>query len=259
MIQPQPIGGFLKCDDSGFIIPDVSLSKISNSWKEPVEFIATELKKLPHVQSLYLRGSVPRGLAINEISDLDFLVFVSEKMKIDETALESELVSKFQFVKGLELTSLDKNDFLKISKPQQRPYFQMLVKTQGLFIFGEDYCSQISPFKPGIEMVSHCFSIDKEFQKLPQWLIEDRKKGLEKNTVKWFSRRVVRSGFEITMAHESNYTRDLYFCFEQFSIYYPQYRSMMHSVLLNSLNGDQDPSISEKIIDLISNERNRLI
>ena len=43
--------------------------------------------------------------------------------------------------------------------PQKRPYFHMLLKTQCLFLAGDDIARDIEPFKIGPDMVSHVFSL----------------------------------------------------------------------------------------------------
>ena len=55
-------------------------------------------------------------------------------------------------------------------------------------------------------MVSHVFALENEFSKfpnllstLPGGLAQDRKQYLEQSMRQWISRRIVRSGFEVTL------------------------------------------------------------
>ncbi|MNT67908.1 hypothetical protein D3C72_2060850 [compost metagenome] len=91
----------------------------------------------------------------------------------------------------------------------------MLLKTQSLFLEGIDVCKGIPSFRPDVEMVSHVFNLKQELEKHDLHSEGDRK---------WMSRRIVRSGLEITLDRSQNFTRDLYLCFEQFVSYYPEKR-----------------------------------
>jgi hypothetical protein len=97
----------------------------------------------------------------------------------------------------------------------------MLLKTQCLFLAGDDIAKGIPPFKLGAEMVSHVFSLQAEFARLPIMLQEGRKTGEERAVHQWLSRRILRSGFEVTMDRNDCFTRDLYLCYEQLTGFIP--------------------------------------
>ena len=108
-------------------------------------------------------------------------------------------------------------------------------------------------------MVSHAFALADEFSKLPRWLKEDQEKGIEIETHKWFSRRIVRAGLEITLDRNLRYSRDLYLCFEKFSEHYPSYKEIMFEVLVNSLNGNVDPLLYEDLVTFLDKESRHFI
>jgi hypothetical protein len=90
-------------------------------------------------------------------------------------------------------------------------------------------------------MVSHVFSLKNEFSQLPSLLKIGRNSGVEQSMHQWFSRRIVRSGFKVTMDRNDRFTRDLYLCYEQFGAFYPDRAKEMFGVLINCLNGDKNP------------------
>jgi uncharacterized protein len=259
MIQPQRIGRFLIVDKRGHIQPDVALNLVDNTWKPLVDCVLQSLMTRQGVRSVYIRGSIPRGLAIENVSDADF-IYLSE-LNFDSADLELEKAVKadFPFVKELELLRLDHARFNKKHHPSQRPYFQMLLKTQSLFLAGDDVAKHIEPFKLGRDMVSHVFAIGNEFARLPNWLQEDRKRGVERLTRQWFSRRTVRSGFEVTMNRSDRFTRDLYLCYEQFSAFYPEWSGQMRQVLINCLNGEESPIQYGGLVTFLASEGSRLL
>ena len=90
------------------------------------------------VRSVYVRGSIPRGLAIENVSDADFIYFSEVNFDSADADLEEAAKTAFPFVTELKLFRLNRAGFDKIHPPQKRPYFHMLLKTQSLFLAGED-------------------------------------------------------------------------------------------------------------------------
>jgi len=239
VIEPERIGRFLSVDEFGYVQPDVAIDKIGAIWKPLVAFVQNALMNRQGVRSVYLRGSIPRGLAIENISDADFFYFSETDFDPADIELARIVEANFAIVNGLELSRLDRATFDKIHANQRRPYFHMLLKTQCLFLAGDDIARDIEPFQIGPEMVSHVFSLQTEFSRLPRWLEEGRRSGVEQSIHRWFSRRIVRSGFEVTMDRSNRFTRDLYLCYEQFAQFYPDWSEQMFRVLINSLNGEE--------------------
>ncbi len=258
MIQPQRIGRYLGIDQSGHVKPDVAIDRIGTIWKPLVAFVSDALMNRHGVRSVYLRGSIPRGLAIENISDADFMYFSETGFDQADIELEKAVETKFPFVKGVEFSRLNRATFDKVRVPQQRPYFHMLLKTQCLFLVGDDIVRDIEPFRIGPEMVSHVFSLEAEFSRLRHWLNGSRKSGAEQAMDQWFSRRIVRSGFEITVDRSDRFTRDLYLCYEQFAAFYPDRAEEMFGVLVNCLNGGESPLQYGELVALLTREGRRL-
>jgi hypothetical protein len=115
-------------------------------------------------------------------------------------------------------------------------------------------------------MVSHVFAVANEFSKfpnllstLPGWLPQDRQKILEQSMRQWLSRRIVRSGFEVTMNRNDRFTRDLFLCYEEFAKFYPERSGQMYQVLINSLNGEASPRQYEDLVNFLVHEGARLL
>jgi uncharacterized protein len=259
MIEPRRIGRFLIVDEYGNVQPDVAAERIGDTWKPLVGFVRDALMSRPEVGSVYLRGSIPRGLAIENVSDADFVYFSEARFDAEDDALQKSTATNFPFVNGIELSRLDQAAFDRIHRRQRRPYFHMLLKTQCLFLAGDDIAHNIAPFRIGPDLVSHVFSLAQEFSRLPNWLEEGRQTGAEQSVRQWFSRRIVRSGFEVTMDRSKRFTRDLYLCYEDFAKFYPIWSQSMYRVLTNCLNGEDDPVQYGDLVAFLDREGARLL
>jgi hypothetical protein len=266
MIEPQRIGRFLFVDEFGHVQPDVAPDLLGDPWKLLVASVTRALMKRPEVRSVYIRGSIPRGLAIENVSDADFIYFSESKFDSADADLEKVAKADFPFVGEIKLFRLNRAEFHKIHHPQRRPYFHMLLKTQSLFLAGDDVVRDIEPFEIGADMVSHAFALASEFSKVSSWLVKmsnrldgDQKKSIERSARRWISKRIVRSGFEVTMDRSDRFTRDLYLCYEQFAIFYPEWSKPMFQVLTNCLNGEDSPSEYEELVTLLARESSRLL
>jgi hypothetical protein len=259
MIEPRRIGRFLAVDQFGHVQPDVAADRIGDPWRPLVEFVVRSLMQRESVRSVYIRGSIPRGLAIANISDADFIYFSEVSFDAEDDALQKRVAADFPFVNGLELSRLDRAAFDRIHRRQRRPYFHMLLKTQCLFLAGNDIALDIEPFKIGLDMVSHVFSLAGEFSRLPTWLAESRQTGEEQAVRQWFSRRAVRAGFEVTMDRTNHFTRDLFLCYEDFAKCYPDRSESMYRVLTNCLNGEDDPLQFRDLVAFLDHEGSRLL
>jgi hypothetical protein len=258
VIQPQRIGRYLGVDECGYVKPDVANDRIGTVWRPLVEFVTDALMNRHGVRSVNLRGSIPRGLAIENVSDADFMYLSDTDIDWADAKLERAVQAKFPFVKGLELSRLDRATLEKVRPPQRRPYFQMVLKTQCLFLAGDDIVRDIEPFRIGPEMVSHAFSLEAEFSRLPNFLAKSRESGEQQAMHQWFSRRIVRSGLEITTDRSDRFTRDLYLCYEQFAALYPDRAEDMFRVLVNCLNGGESPLQYGQLVAFLVREGGRL-
>lgn len=250
MISPKKIGRFLEIDENGFILPDVKLEAIDPKWMSLVMFVKNQILQTKKVSSIYIRGSIPRGLAQSGYSDADFLCITEENLDHLDQHINEQCKVQFPFVRGIELGSINQNQLKFIKPGRTRPYLEMLLKTQSLFLEGIDICKDIPSFRPDVEMVSHVFNLKKEFENNDLHSEGDRK---------WMSRRIVRSGLEITLDRSQNFTRDLYLCFEQFVNYYPGKKDIMYAALENSLNGHIDIKNFDELIHFLNDESKRLI
>jgi predicted nucleotidyltransferase len=246
------IGKLFKIDESGFIVNDAALHKITSPWKEVVEDIKKvyldNLKEATH--SIYVRGSVARGEAIKNISDVDtFAVIRKNPAEIDKSFFRQarkDLAQKYPFITGVEFGFINYDELFIGDR-----FFidRFTIKTQSVCVYGQDLALQIPSFSPDFKTASH-------FSRNLKQVFENAKKHLSENkdleTINYWCRfvckRIVRAGFILVMDKEKVFTRDLYPSYEIFSKYFPHQEPNMKRVLELAINPNGN---SKEVIGLI--------
>ncbi len=246
------MGHFLITDQNGFFINESSIEKIQSPWKDAVEEIKqVYINHLGDVlKSIYVRGSVSKGEAIGEVSDVDaFAVVEGGVDSLDLSWIPKEqlrLEQKYLFSTGFDLEVKAYDDILSGKK-----YFhELTITAMSACIYGEDLAPSLRKFKPSLEIA----------QKLHGDLakrIEQARVGLNASTDEreikaWCSyimRRIVRSGCAILISRTGKYTRDLYPCYEIFSEYYPEKSRSMYEALELALNPTTDKGKITSLLD----------
>ncbi|UBF27198.1 hypothetical protein K9N68_04325 [Kovacikia minuta CCNUW1] len=233
----RQLGKLLETDADGYLINECGWEKIQSPWLELVDDLRNAcMNELgDRLQSLYLRGSIPRGQAIPEVSDLDSVAIVQGRitpaLEDQIAALEKMLEQQHRFCKKVEIALLTDSEI-------QNPTFhwRAVIQTQSLCIQGYDLRPELPRFKPGIELVSHAFDLADDITEVQTFLressahhpkFEQRVKG----QCGWIARRIVRTGFELVMEKEGSFTRDLYPCYKCFSRHFPEQEPQMRKAL----------------------------
>jgi hypothetical protein len=122
----------------------------------------------------------------------------------------------------------------------------------GTFVCGVGACAPGQPV-----------ALANEFSKSQRWLInlpasmpDEQRVSIECSMRRWISKRIVRSGFEVTMTRSDHFTRDLYLCYEQFA---PERADETYHVLGNCLTGDHSHAQYMELVKLLTGESLRLL
>ena len=100
----KEVGYLVKTDDNGKLI--IPKKRIQKDWHTAVyEIMFTIAGSIKDVHSIYLRGSAAQGCAIDNVSDLDFIVLVEEPCDTEEVQeLVNEIVArKYPFIKYVDI------------------------------------------------------------------------------------------------------------------------------------------------------------
>ena len=240
------MGRVLKTDADGFIVSESSLDKLQPAWKEAV--FATKDVYLRHlgdvVHSIYVRGTVSRGEAIEGISDVDTLCVVKQDpATLDRSWLRQErqtLAKQFPFTTGVELILVFLDDLLE--KESEFDY-RFIIKTQSACVYGEDLAAQIAPFRADQETASHFHrNLEEVFQNAKNGIANNNNVEDIKDWCRWVMKRIIRAGFVLVMAREQVFTRDLYPCYALFSKHFPEREPEMKQALYWAINPTSNPA-----------------
>lgn len=242
MTEIKNIGGYLLLDSQGNIIPSASLTKIQPQWKPLIEKTVDAYKEHygSALVSVYVRGSVAKGEAIDDISDLDTIAVVDLEEKSISTnwgkVFSDELVGSYPFVEKIEIMAETREQAIDTNRATH-----ILLKTQAICVYGEDIAQTIAAIKLG-EAAQHYRSIQSDIEKSIRFFEGDNDLQFKKQCA-WIMKRILRTGFELVMERAQKYTRDLYPCYESFSFYYPEKSTLMRKTLDLVLNPSQHPEI----------------
>ena len=247
-------GSYLKTDKEGFVIPIVSNELVQEHWKplikELIDYYRFHFKD--ELISVYIRGSVAKGEAVDFISDLDSICVVeNKKNNLDCDDFLDRMVNEFPFCHHIELCNISKEDIENKFPPRDRGVWAELIKTQSICVYGKDLESEIEPFMLK-DMIGHSYYLEKDLIKLQTYLEEDKDCPEDlRDSCSWIAKRIIRSGFDLVMEREELFTRDLYLCYESFSKYYPNQSKSMYRVLDLAINPVSNiEEINEAILEL---------
>lgn len=248
----EKIGGYLGADQNGFIVNESSVLKFQEKWKPAIEETVAAYREHfgDNLTSVYVRGSVGRGKAIDGISDLDTRAIVNlPKDQIDVKwgrEFNRRIITKYPFIKQVEI---------EVSSPEQavdrKRGLHAILKTQAVCVYGKDVVEDIPGIKPGIEAAQHFKYLPDELAKTIDFFENDQDSAVKKkNKCSWIMKRILRTGFELVMEREQKYTRDLYPCYESFAKYYPNKKEAMYKTLKLAINPtDQSKTIVSLLKD----------
>ncbi len=244
----KTLGSYLDIDEDGYIVNPASFEKIQDKWLTPLEEVKEEyIARFGHaLHSLYIRGSVPKGNAIDDISDLDtFAVVNLKEEEIDISwykEINERIKEKYPFVEGIEIVAIPLNDFEKSRGDK------IMIKTQSLCLCGTNLADTIPPYKVGFETTQHIQSIGRKVEDMLLWLQEDKSDEKVVKKCGWIMKQLLRSASELVMERSEKYTRDLYPCYETFSEFYPAKKDEMYKVLELAIYPTKDKRVVSEVI-----------
>jgi len=226
-------GAFFPKDKDGYILNPCDYKKISKDLLPVLDHIISKYIEIlgDTLVAVYLRGSVARGMQINNCYDIDTFALVRRqdiewnKLEASET-LNLELKELFGIKQRVEwMISSYYDNFI-----YKNPRLAMILKTQSLCLYGRDIKDQIPPFKPDQGMMLY-----------DKWLEEDIRDYFDKDNpttedTQNILKTILRAGFELVMEREQEYTPDLYLCCHSFGKYYPDLKSKMDKLLFFFVN-----------------------
>ncbi|SES79164.1 hypothetical protein SAMN05216389_102192 [Oceanobacillus limi] len=260
MTQIKNIGSFCQTDAKGYIINNSKLSNINSEFckviEEVIENYQIHLKENLH--SIYIRGSIPRGLGIKSVSDLDTIAItnnntiVTDMMWVDK--IEYELNKKYNCINGVEFSFYHIQEILNTTTFSIIPF---MIKTHSVCVFGEDIKDYLPHFKADKTLGNeHLINLKNQVNQAKEDLVgnEDIEDILD--CCGWIMKIIVRAGLALVIEKEHRYTRDLFPAYKVFSKYYPEKESNMKLALKYAINPVGNPN---NIIDFLEEFGNWMI
>lgn len=230
VIEIQPMGSYFELDADGYVINPASLEKVQPKWKPVIDEVVEAYKTQygDKLKNIYIRGSVAKGQAVDNVSDIDTLAYVDlpeEEIEDNWTNnVEDTLKAKFPFVEGFELGATPFSEIKDAST----------LLNQSICVYGEPV--QVPKMKPGKEMMRHLPYVKKRMQGFDRRIQKASTEEKIQAACTWVMKDLLRAAFELTMERSNRYTRDLYLCYEGFSEYYPEKEAEVRKILHYALN-----------------------
>lgn len=241
LMQIRRIGRYLEVDAAGYVIPDVSAEHLAGEWRLLL------LRLISHVEAsealrgcaVYIRGSVPRGLAIDGVSDLDVVVLAENPdgiaSQLDEAV--SACLGGQSVCSGIEY-EIHRPEALRPTITGAPSALHRVLKTGGLSVAGTDPVAVLSAVRLEEMLGLYWKGIPSDWEKCQRALAVDNEE-FAGEMARWFARRLLRGAFEaLALLSIRRYTRDLYLCWEAVSECVPSHGQAMCSVLELAVNPD---------------------
>ncbi len=251
MIDVLPLGSVMITDAEGFLISDCHYDKIVAPWRNAVD----EIKHLylqtfgDIIHSLYVRGSVARGTAIENRSDIDTLAIILknpndinfDKFMRGKHALEE----KFYFSTGIDAGFIEYDKLLGDASNTHQTnrlfHDKFTLKNQSVCIHGNDVITQLPSFKPDTYTAKHFYiNLATIFSTFEQKTRDQQDKDNIKFWCVWVMKIIIRMGFIIVMDKEKTFTRDLFPSYTIFAKYFNEKKDDMKMALNFAINPIDD-------------------
>ncbi len=241
MTEIKPIGRFYETDASGCLINESSVDHIEKPWSKAVGTSAERCIEhfRERLQSLYLRGSVPRGLAVDGASDIDFVVLLYDEaefgpMDQEWASITSEdLKEEFPFATDVEFAIAPTGDYLSFD------IAKVTIKARSCLMYGDDLAQYLPEVKVDRSLATALDFMLEPSLKFVNTQLQDRQLSeLEGFEQRWIMKRIIRSGMTLVLERAGRYSPDLYPQVQCFSEFYPNHRATMERALEIAINGD---------------------
>jgi len=234
------IGQATPVSEQGTLVNPCRADLVASPWRDAVDMLVRLCKSAwgESLHSLYLRGSVPRGTAVEHRSDIDAVcVLVApppSSVSIEAAQIGRTIRLHYPFCVAVDLRVIARQALMD---PDRSANLRFLLKIQGLCIEGDDLTAQWAP--PTLSEARMTL------RALPSALAATRASLAEQpglpeaarmRLCRWITKKIVRAGFERVAERERAYTRDLYPCWEAFARHTPEMAQPMYEVLALAVN-----------------------
>ncbi|WP_377890617.1 nucleotidyltransferase [Alkalihalobacillus sp. R86527] len=243
MKEVRRIGDVCKVED-GVIVNCSSMNNVSVEFKEAISFYKQAiLSCFPNeIHSVYVRGSVPRGFGIEGVSDLDTIIITGssqEKLSAsDLDNIEKQVVERFPFVNGVEMSIFSLEEVLETSRFAIIPF---MIKTHSICIYGDNVQKKLPQYRADKALANaHIYPLKAQLLQAKDELVGNDDPEDVKDCCVWIMKIIIRCGLAYVIEREHTYTRDLYPAYELFAKHYQGKEGEMRKALHYAVNPSED-------------------
>ena len=234
-------GRLWKHDSEGFILNDADATHLQPPFSIPIDKARSEYIRIlgNSLHSIYVTGSVSRGLAVQGKSDLDlFAVLRPGSENSDDTSIVDAsrgVHRRFPWLSDVQM-EVWRWDY---AFAPQSPFSigSFIIKTHSICIYGDDLAPRIPRFKPSAHVAADDIAqIKPDIEEAISEINKDPGAENVSYCCKRIMKNIVRTGFALVMLEEKSHTRDLDLCCEIFSKYFPEKKLNMERAVELSLH-----------------------
>jgi len=224
-----PLGGYYPMDKQGRVLNRASLEQVSDPWKSLLTKVVRIYQKNlgPQLHSVWLRGSVPAGTAVEYVSDLDTFALLHwqngqefQQWNTPEwaSAEEDNLLAEFEFVSQVEFvcSSWDQENIYRY------PALRALLSTQSVVVFGKTPDWGSSPHLGDLKR--NAAWIESDWRALAD-------NPSDTKAVRTFVKTFIRGVFELYMEELGQYATDFYPCLMGIHHFHPEWRDSLEEMV----------------------------
>ncbi len=250
-------GRLWRTDSDGNILNDASLEYIKPPYDAMIaDVVALYTRNIVNdIHSIYVTGSIARGLAVEGISNLNMFAVLTEETDADLVlqdwipSAEEELLAKYPSLSDVVLEIWPYNHVF--SDPGRFSIGAFIIKTHSICIWGSDVAPELADYKvesaiANDDLVQIELDINEAVSKI-------KRNSRPENVAYWcreVMKQILRAGFALVMVEEGVHTRDLDLCCEYFVKHYPERVVEMRQALVFAENPSMD---AMEVLDYLSN------
>lgn len=218
MVSIRNIGRFYKTDQAGNLINECAIENVKPPFLNEVYKLQDICQNLIHsadLHSLYLRGSVPRGLAAPEFSDIDAFAILNNDHAICSDYQAKVRLASFAIRRKVDFLAFTLADLSALAEWE----LAFVMKIHSLCLIGSDLIPTIVDYSPSKRIIAGYADIGMDIDHARSALLH--KPNTSSHVCKWIGRRIVRAGLAICIERDHRYSPDLWPCYCVFRDWYP--------------------------------------
>jgi uncharacterized protein len=222
-------------DENGFIISEVSYENILPEYKGLIGASIAALKSaLPNlIHSIYVYGSVARGDAVREKSDMDLLVISSQKLTETERSTLNKMLADLSAIYGSLVREVGVADctYDEMLDTKNKYGWGAYLKILCVCVDGEDLTKRFGNFRLSSEIaIGFNGDIDTALQSALR-KIKDAETDEEAGKIAaTFARKLIRTCYSMVMTRAQVWTTKLSEQADVFIKYFPEKRAFVRTL-----------------------------